>query len=67
VPELDRICDSFHLIYYDQRGRGGSADRVLPEDVTLASNIADLEKVRQYFHLDIGGVAGALLGHCARP
>lgn len=59
LPELDRLADSFHLIYYDQRGRGRSANRVQPEDVTLASDIADLEKVRQYFHLD----SVALLGH----
>ena len=22
LPELDRLSDKFHLIYYDQRGRG---------------------------------------------
>ena len=59
VPDLDRLSDSFHLIYYDQRGRGRSADRVQPEDVMLASEIADIEKVRQYFHLD----SVILLGH----
>jgi proline iminopeptidase len=59
LPELDRLSDSFHLIYYDQRGSGRSADRVQPEDVTLASDIADLEKVRQDFHID----SVVLLGH----
>ncbi len=59
VPDLDRLSDSFRLIYYDQRGRGRSADHVQPEDVTLASDIADMEKVRQYFHLD----SVVLLGH----
>src|SRR5438105_1289647 len=59
LPELDRLSDSFHLIYYDQRGRGRSADHVQPQDVTLASDIADLEKVRQYFKLD----SVVLLGH----
>jgi proline iminopeptidase len=59
LPDMDRLSDSFRLIYYDQRGRGRSADRVRPEDVTLASDIADLEKVRQYFQLD----PVALLGH----
>jgi proline iminopeptidase len=59
VPDLDRLSDSFHLIYYDQRGRGRSADGVRAEDITLASDIADLEKVRQYFHLD----SVVLLGH----
>ena len=59
LPELDRLSDSYRLIYYDQRGRGRSADRVQPEDITLASEIADLEKVRQYYKLD----SVVLLGH----
>jgi proline iminopeptidase len=59
VPDLDRLSDSFRLIYYDQRGRGRSADGVQPDDVTLASDIADIEKVRQYYHLD----SVVLLGH----
>ena len=59
LPELDRLSDSYRLIYYDQRGRGRSADGVKPEDVTLASDIADIEKVRQYSHLD----SVVLLGH----
>jgi len=59
LPELDRLSDSYRLIYYDQRGRGRSADGVKPEDVTLASDIADIEKVRQYYHLD----SMVLLGH----
>jgi proline iminopeptidase len=59
LPELDRLSDSFHLIYYDQRGRGRSADHVQPEDVTLTSDIADIDRVRQYFHLD----SVVLLGH----
>jgi pimeloyl-ACP methyl ester carboxylesterase len=37
LPELDGLSDKFHLIYYDQRGRGRSADDVKPEDVTLES------------------------------
>lgn len=59
LPELDRLSDSYRLIYYDQRGRGRSADGVKPEDVTLGSDIADIEKVRQYYHLD----SVVLLGH----
>jgi proline iminopeptidase len=59
LPDMDRLSDSFRLIYYDQRGRGRSADRVQPEDITLASDVADLEKVRQYFQLK----STALLGH----
>jgi proline iminopeptidase len=59
VPELDRLSDKFHLIYYDQRGRGRSADQVKPEDVTLESETADLDKVREHFHID----KVVLLGH----
>lgn len=59
LPELDLLSDSYCLIYYDQRGRGRSAEGVKPEDVTLASDIADIEKVRQYFKLD----SGVLQGH----
>ena len=59
LPELDRLSDKFHLIYYDQRGRGRSADRVKPEDVTLESEMDDLDKVREHFHLD----KVDLLGH----
>jgi proline iminopeptidase len=44
LPDLDRLSDSFRLIYYDQRGRGRSADGVRAEDVTLASDIADLDR-----------------------
>jgi proline iminopeptidase len=59
LPDLDRLADAFRLIYYDQRGRGRSADHVLPEEVTLTSDVDDLDKVRQHFHLQ----SAALLGH----
>ncbi|HUJ12551.1 MAG TPA: alpha/beta fold hydrolase [Thermoanaerobaculia bacterium] len=59
LPDLDRLSDSYRLIYYDQRGRGRSADGVRPEDVTLASELDDLDRVRQHFHLD----TVVLLGH----
>jgi proline iminopeptidase len=59
LPDLDRWRDAFHLIYYDQRGRGRSADGVRPEDVSLASDVADIEKVRQHF----GFGSPAVLGH----
>jgi proline iminopeptidase len=59
LPDLDRLADTFRLIYYDQRGRGRSAEGVRPEDVTLASDVEDIDRVRQHFRLD----APALLGH----
>lgn len=59
LPDLDRLKDGFRLIYYDQRGRGRSADNVRPEEVTLTSDVDDLDRVRQHFRLD----AAVLLGH----
>jgi proline iminopeptidase len=58
LPDLDRLSDGYRLVYYDQRGRGDST-RVRPEDVTLASELADLDAVRQAFRLD----RVLLLGH----
>ncbi len=59
LPELDRLAERFQLIYYDQRGRGRSADGVEPEDVSLASEIEDVEQVRRHFGLE----SVAVLGH----
>jgi proline iminopeptidase len=59
LPDMDRLADAYRLIYYDQRGRGRSAAGVQPEDVSVASEIADLEGLRKYFQLD----SMALLGH----
>ncbi|PWU02525.1 MAG: hypothetical protein C5B51_20510, partial [Terriglobia bacterium] len=59
LPDLDRLADAFRLIYYDQRGRGRSADHVSPGDVTLISDLEDIDRVRQHFHLR----SVALLGH----
>jgi len=65
LPDLDRLASSYRLIYYDQRGRGQSAQGVKPEDVTLASEIADLDKVREHFQLEtmtlVGHSWGAVL------
>lgn len=59
LPELDRLADFFHLVYYDQRGRGRSAQGVQPDDVTLRSEIDDLDRVRSHFDLE----SVAVLGH----
>ena len=58
-PELDRLADQARLIYYDQRGRGRSAGGVAPEDVTIESEVADVDTVRRALGLE----TVALLGH----
>lgn len=59
LPEMDRLADAFRLIYYDQRGRGRSARGVRPGDVTIRSEIEDVESVRRHFQVD----SVAVLGH----
>jgi|SRR5579872_167086 len=59
LPDLDRLAQRFHLIYYDQRGRGRSADGVSAEDVSLKSDVEDIERVKAYFHVE----SPILLGH----
>ena len=59
LPELDELARSFRVIYYDQRGRGRSAQGVRPDDVTIASEMDDLEYVRRHFGLE----SFAVLGH----
>lgn len=58
MPELDVLERCSWLIYYDQRGRGRSA-AAPAEDVTIDSDVADLETLR--LHLGAGPIA--LLGH----
>ncbi len=36
LPEMDRLADSFRLVYYDQRGRGRSFCGPQDYDVTIA-------------------------------
>jgi proline iminopeptidase len=59
LPELDILADSFRLIYYDQRGRGRSAAGVQAGDVSLESEMEDIEAVRRHF----GFKEVAVLGH----
>jgi proline iminopeptidase len=59
LPDMDRLADAYRLIYYDQRGRGKYGGDVQPDDVSIKSEVEDLERLRQYFQLD----SMAVLGH----
>ena len=59
LPELDRLAESYRLVYYDQRGRGRSVEGVRPEDVTLVSDLDDIERVSAHFKME----AHTLMGH----
>jgi proline iminopeptidase len=58
LPELDLLADSFRLVYYDQRGRGRSVDGVQPGDVTLESELEDLDTIRRHLGLETIAVLG---------
>jgi proline iminopeptidase len=57
-PELDVLAAAGRLVYYDQRGRGRSFTGELPE-VTIASEVADLDAVRA----SVGADRAVVLGH----
>jgi len=59
LPEMDLLADRYRLIYYDQRGRGRSFSGEGAADVTLASEMEDLDRVREA----AGVRQAALLGH----
>ena len=59
LPEMDTLADAFHLVYYDQRGRGRSFAGQRLGDVNIASEIEDLDSVRERFGFD----QVAVLGH----
>jgi proline iminopeptidase len=58
LPDMDRLADSYRLIYYDQRGRGKSEGDVKPEDISIKTEIEDLERLRQHLQLDTVAVLG---------
>jgi proline iminopeptidase len=62
LPDMDRLSSYFRLIYYDQRGRGRSGVNLQPEQVTIDSEIEDLEGLRAYFHQDTIAVLGHSFG-----
>ena len=59
LPELDELAAACRLIYYDQRGRGRSAPAVQLADVSIESEVADLDRLRQH----LGLTTVTLLGH----
>jgi proline iminopeptidase len=59
VPEIDLLATACRLVVYDQRGRGRSSGGVAAEDVSLESELEDLDRVRR--SLEVPSVA--LLGH----
>lgn len=62
LPDMDRLSDSYRLIYYDQRGRGKSVGEIDPADVSLETEIEDLEALREHLQLKTVVVLGHSFG-----
>ena len=66
LPDMDRLSNSFRLVYYDQRGRGKSVGVSNPDQVSIQSEIKDLERLREHLKLEsfvtLGHSWGGLLG-----
>lgn len=58
-PELDGLAECCRLVYYDQRGRGRSSAGVGSEQVSLDTEVEDIERVRHHL---VGGPV-AIVGH----
>jgi proline iminopeptidase len=59
LPDMDRLADSYRLIYYDQRGRGRSRGEVRLEEIDIDRYVEDLDLLRAHLRLD----TVAILGH----
>jgi proline iminopeptidase len=59
LPDMDRLSESYRLIYYDQRGRGQSRGELRLEETSIEQYVEDLEGVRDYLQLE----SAAILGH----
>jgi len=59
LPGMDRLAGRWRVIYYDQRGRGGSRGEVRREDANVARYVEDLEALR----VQLGLESPVILGH----
>jgi proline iminopeptidase len=48
ILSLEALADEYYVVFFDQRGSGLSP-RVNPEEITLASSIADLDSIVEYY------------------
>ena len=48
ILNLQQLADEYYVVFFDQRGAGLSP-RVNPEEITLASAIADLDAIVEYY------------------
>jgi proline iminopeptidase len=58
LPDMDRLSDSYRLIYYDQKGRGKSRGDLRLQEISIEKYIEDLDSVRRYLQLHLVAIFG---------
>lgn len=59
LPDMDRLSDSYRLIYYDQRGRGKSRAELRLKEISIEQYVEDLDGLQNHLQLE----SVAILGH----
>ena len=62
VPHFERLADSRRLVFYDQRGCGGSSGDEDPAAMTMDTEVADLEALRAELGIERMALAGQSFG-----
>jgi proline iminopeptidase len=62
IPHMGDLAKDFQLIFYDQRGNGGSALKPDQYDFNMDTMVEDLEGIRKAFNLDKMNLVGHSFG-----
>lgn len=62
VPHFERLADARRLVFYDQRGCGGSTGDADPAAITMDAEVADLEALRAALGIERMALAGQSFG-----
>ena len=62
VPHFERLADSRRLVFYDQRGCGGSSGDADPSTMTMDTQVADLDALRAELGIERMVLAGQSFG-----
>ncbi|MBW2493372.1 MAG: proline iminopeptidase-family hydrolase [Deltaproteobacteria bacterium] len=59
LPQMEELAKQHRLIFYDQRGTGGSSPEIDPAAITIEQFVDDLDEIRKAFDIEKMN----LLGH----
>ncbi|HUI11255.1 MAG TPA: alpha/beta fold hydrolase [Bacteroidota bacterium] len=58
LPQMEKLADTYELIFYDQRGCGQSTIHVDSASMTLDAMVEDIDKVRDAYNLNTVNLMG---------